>query len=166
MQRRRLKNVDDILQKEIIGIVDGQKNGKKVPVMLWSKEQLDIIYSVGRSLFDLKRGCRILITGPKGSGKTMLLVYLAKLAMRIFSSHGNDEDNKICIVDGRLGGSKVLFDSLKSKFENSFVDVLTNIKKIRKYHLILVDEMNMLSVFHPSQICFKTNIKTYLKNLC
>ena len=83
----------------------------KTRVILWTKEQLDIIAAVfillqkcsKTTLFsNAPKPLRLVVSGPKGSGKTMLMMYLAQLACRIFEENG-DKQCKVVICDGSRG---------------------------------------------------------------
>ena len=125
------------------------KRKKKTSVILWTKEQLKIISHVGKVLLQPKSvPCRFIITGPKGSGKTMLLTYIAHLAKHIFHSRNNDSDGNVVICDGRMGSSQIIFEKLKADFKDTGIDVedrvfATNPNERRTFDgrsLILFDE--------------------------
>ena len=100
------------------------KRKKKISVILWTKEQLKIISHVGKVLLQPKSiPCRLVIKAPKGSGKTMLLTYIAHLAKHIFHSRNNDSDGNVVICDGRMGSSQIIFEKLKADFKDTGIDV-------------------------------------------
>ena len=100
------------------------KRKNKTSVILWTKEQLNIISHVGKVLLQPKSvPCRLVIKGPKGSGKTMLLTYIAHLAKHIFHSRNNDSDGNVVICDGRMGSSQIIFEKLKADFKDTGIDV-------------------------------------------
>ena len=96
-----------------------EEKGKK-SFILWTNEQQKIISSIASGLFsNPSDGSRILVCGPKGSGKTMLMIFIARLARRVFT------DDKICIMDGRSGISKFLFKRLKEQLKDTDIDVIS-----------------------------------------
>ena len=138
-----------------------KKSKKKTSVILWTKEQLNIISHVGKVLLQPKSvPCRLVIKGPKGSGKTMLLTYIAHLAKNIFHSRNNDSDGNVVICDGRMGSSQIIFEKLKADFKDTGIDVegmsfQTNPKERKTFDgrsLILFDECTQ-------------NLQHYIKNM-
>ena len=125
------------------------KHSNKKSMVLWTKEQLNVICRIHSHLKrpeSAKKGCRILVTGPKGSGKTMLLCYVAELAKLVLST-GRGNKNKqptILVCDGRFDSSLILFEKLKGEFDSREISVLTGTfgsdAMHRKYDLVLVDE--------------------------
>ena len=75
--------------------------------ILWTKEQMDIIAYVYEHLVNLnsRNGMHVLIQGCKGSGKTMLLVFIAKLAHCIFRSRDENDDDCVLVCDGSINNS-------------------------------------------------------------
>ena len=69
-------------EKKVIELSKIEVPRKKEAFILWTKDQLKIIGEVYNHLAqpESARGLRILVTGGKGSGKTVLLVFLSKLA--------------------------------------------------------------------------------------
>eukprot|EP00794_Sanderia_malayensis_P011829 gene11829-13055_t len=129
-------------------------SGGKRSVILWTKEQLDILKEVGSRLMDSKsKKMQILISGPKGSGKTLLLSYLAYLAKNIFISQESWRDGDVIIADGRCGSSLLAFDQLKEDFDGTGISVYggsgtfpDSMKKLAG-ELVLIDECNALLEF-------------------
>ena len=99
----------------------------KTKVILWTKEQLEIIATVFKALSDSKHSqaitsvrvagtttdspiegnqLRINVRGGKGTGKTMLMTFLAQMT----SSHFGLQ---VVVCDGSAGNSKMLFSRLK-----------------------------------------------------
>ena len=125
-------NPEDVglLKEDVLSLQKKQTpvSTSKKPLILWTKEQLDIISDVGRNLLHpmSRRGCRIIVAGPKGSGKTMLLVYLAELANHIFCKRSKDGKGNIGVYDGRMGNSLLAFEDMKARLVGSDIEVLTN----------------------------------------
>eukprot|EP00794_Sanderia_malayensis_P012279 gene12279-13544_t len=120
-------------------------SGGKRSVILWTKEQLDILKEVGTRLMDSKsKKMRILISGPKGSGKTVLLSYLAYLAKNIFTSQHSWKDGDVIIADGRCGSSLLLFEKLKEDFDGTGISVYGDVEGMQKLtgKIVLIDECN------------------------
>ena len=95
-----------------------QKGKKKF--VLWTKEQIEIISHVydGLSSFaESDHGMRVLVEGCRGSGKTMLLVFIAKLARRILDLRRINRCGKVLICHG-LTGNPVLMEQLQKEFES------------------------------------------------
>ena len=87
-------------------------NRDKTTVILWTKEQLEIIGTVFKRLtdpFNEHNPLRIDVRGAKGSGKTMLMVHLAQLASCIYQKQQKQRQVVICDGSGR---AKVLFSKL------------------------------------------------------
>ena len=84
--------------------------------IIWTEEQLNIIAKVVDHLRNpTEKGyLRLIVRGCKGSGKTMLLVFLAKIAKQIFASISGDSSNRndVCALSGRLEHA-VLTEMLK-----------------------------------------------------
>lgn len=122
-------------------------------MILWTKEQLNAINKLTKSISKSK-GCRIVVSGPRGSGKTMLLIFIANLAKKIFQNHFDDNSNDIVVIrDGRLGRSQILFEKLEEKFNKSGIVVHKGEKDqdSSKRKLILVDEANITDRKFPEE---------------
>ena len=90
----------------------------KVKFILWTKDQLNIISKVYRHLTDQSsgKGLRLLVTGCKGSGKTMLLTFIANLSQSLLVAHSEgDCKGKTLVCDGSFS-SPVLITLLQSAF--------------------------------------------------
>ena len=118
----------------------------KTKVILWTKEQLEIIAEVFDALTTKKKRkpLRLLVEGPKGSGKTMLMIYLAKLAKSVY---GNKSTVLVC--DGAYGESRILFSQIRQKLEPLEIEVVEGnyyekIGEIKK-GLLLFDEDEMIA---------------------
>ena len=88
---------------------------KKKRFIIWTQEQLKIIAFVTKHLLDpSRRGLRLLVTGCKGSGKTMLLVFIAKLTESLFNNPDSDCSSyrNVVVCDGYFK-SPVLTELLK-----------------------------------------------------
>ena len=139
-------------KQDLIRRVKEQSNktgSAKTRVILWTKEQLDIIAAVfillqkcsKTTLFsNAPKSLRLNISGPKGSGKTMLMVYLAELACRIFEENGDDQC-KIVICDGSRGKAKVLFSELKESVSGKSIE-FWKLEKLSELHrgIVFIDE--------------------------
>ena len=80
-----------------------QNNKDNKRFIMWTSDQLKIISTVVEHLQDPSReGLRLLVKGCKGSGKTMLLVFLAKIAAKIFAMQNLDQDcrGKVVVYSG------------------------------------------------------------------
>ena len=122
---------------------------KKTRVILWTKEQLDIIAAVFVSLqksstttllSNAPKPLRIEINGAKGSGKTMLIIYLAQLACRIFEENG-DKQCKVVICDGSRGKARVLFSELKNSLGGASIEFwkLEKLSELQR-GIVFIDE--------------------------
>ena len=62
------------------------KGNEKVRFIIWTEEQLNIIAKVMKHLLNPTENgyLRLVVTGCKGSGKTMLMVFLARVAVEVF----------------------------------------------------------------------------------
>ena len=116
----------------------------KTKVILWTKEQLEIIAEVFDALTNKKKkSMRLLVGGPKGSGKTMLLAYLAKLAKNVLGSKGT-----VLVCDGSYGNPRILLSQIRQKLEPLKIKVVdgANFEEFSqiKKGLILFDEEMMV----------------------
>ena len=69
-----------------------------------------------------EKGLRLLVTGCKGSGKTMLLVFLAKLTHQVLKSRDPATNREVLVCDGSFG-CPFLMDQLQRQFSCSDVNV-------------------------------------------
>ena len=116
-------------------------NPNKRVVILWTKQQLGLIHGIMRRLRSRESGCRILVKGCKGSGKTMIMAHIAQLAKHALGIE------KIVVADGRLGSSLVFLDDMKKCFQDSGITVAGVKLKELKHEakgcsLLLFDECN------------------------
>ncbi|XP_063717407.1 uncharacterized protein LOC134844590 [Symsagittifera roscoffensis] len=150
-----------------------QKNKKSY--FLWTNDQLNVICQIIAELKQHKpttKGCRILVAGPKGSGKTMLLLYVAELAKLVLAPDEKNMQPKIVVCDGRLGSTQILFEKLKKQLSNKNIFVYSELfgseTLLNYYDLVLVDEYvhnlgsGHISKFSRSQhvIIFTSDIAT------
>ena len=75
-------------EKNVIELSKIEAPRKKEAFILWTKDQIKIIAEVYSHLTQPQSstGLRILVTGGKGSGKTVLLVFLGKLAQLLMEA--------------------------------------------------------------------------------
>ena len=91
---------DNGLKKTIIehSLIENKKGKKRF--ILWSKEQMKVIATVYQQLVNFSgRGMRLLVTGSKGSGKTMLLIAVAKMVATIKNLQG-ETSSRILVCEG------------------------------------------------------------------
>ena len=131
---------------------------------------------------DDKNGCRIIVTGGAGTGKTILAIYLMKLFADINSKGAAepdaddylDEDIEVVYAAERIGGinkigivfpQKSLRTSLKDVFSGiksldpsmvlDTTDVVKNYKETgKKYDLLIVDEAHRLKCRNKGHLSF------------
>ena len=122
-------------------------NKKKKSFFLWTNDQLKVIFRIIAELKQNKssaKGCRILVAGPKGSGKTMLLLYVAELAKLVLAPDDKNMKPKVVVCDGRLGSTQILFEKLKKQLSNKNIYVHSELfrkeNSLENYDLVLVDE--------------------------
>ena len=139
-------------KQDLIRRVNEQCNktgSAKTRVILWTKEQLDIIAAVFISLQKTSttttfsnefKPLRIIVSGSKGSGKTMLMIYLAQLACRMFEGNENKQC-KVIICDGSDGKARVLFSELKNNLNDSIIEFwrLEKLSKLQR-GIVFIDE--------------------------
>ena len=114
------------------------EKGKK-KFILWTKEQINIIAHVYGQLVQPteNKGMRVLVEGCKGSGKTMLLVFIAKLAQRVLENKAEGGSGKVIVCDGSIGNT-VLLEQLSSELDDRKwpgVTVLENPSKHQCYNI-------------------------------
>ena len=123
---RELKNV---MQKEILESNRNQSKRGKMKVILWTKEQLEIIAEVYDALTKKSgvKPLRLVVRGPYGSGKTMILIYLAKLAEVVFDWSAANHCNRVVICNGCFIPSQsfLLFQNFLNVFKESKVEIWT-----------------------------------------
>ena len=107
--------------------VYNQTKNEKTTVILWTREQLGVIGKVFKGLTDLSKDSeplRINVRGTKGSGKTMLMIHLAKLAKSVLFETGQTE-SKVVIFDGSSLRAMVLFSQMKQTLNGSGIEFWT-----------------------------------------
>ena len=116
----------------------------KIPVILWTKEQLEIIGAVFKGLTDPSKEnkpLRINVRGAKGTGKTMLMVHLAQLARCIYQNQ--QTEGQVIVCDGSNGRAKLLFSFLEQTLQGSGINLQKDIPEVSKHikkSIIFVDE--------------------------
>ena len=114
------------------------KFGNKTKHILWTEEQVKVISTVISHLQNPeKKGfLRLIVTGCKGSGKTMLLVFLAKVAQELLctiESHENSS-SKVLVCNGHFPIPSLFTGFLKEQFESTDVTVFEqNGKRTKKF---------------------------------
>ncbi|XP_063713900.1 uncharacterized protein LOC134841793 [Symsagittifera roscoffensis] len=99
---------------------------KRDRYIIWKPEQVQIISTVVEHLQDPSReGLRLLVRGCKGSGKTMLLIFLAKIAVKIIESQhpGQNNHGKVVVYNGDSLTRKYVSEKLEHLLEPSGVIV-------------------------------------------
>ena len=167
---RELKNV---MQKEILESNRNQSKRGKMKVILWTKEQLEIIAEVYETLTcNDGRVLRMNVEGPKGSGKTMLLIYLAKLAQAILDANEQKSCKQVFICDGSFEQLGVLFAHLRKVLDGSKVvilkDVAENIADLEGIIFLdeadpLFREMTIICEMKKNHVCLFTSARTPLR---
>ena len=114
-------------------------NGRR-KFILWTREQMHIIGKTYNFLMNENRDIRLLITGGKGSGKTMLLIFLVKMVTQILREEGSGRSS-VLVCEGTFK-SIGLLQIFKSEFFN-----------------ISVKGMSKTFVFHHRTFCFVQNSK-------
>ena len=115
----------------------------KIPVILWTKEQLEIIGAVFKGLTDPSKEnkpLRINVRGAKGTGKTMLMVHLAQLARCIYQNQ--QTEGQVIVCDGSTR-AKLLFSYLEQAFQGSGIKLMKHVPKVSEHikkSIIFVDE--------------------------
>ena len=123
------------------------KDSRKQSLILWTNEQLNVIRRIHAALKkhnSSRDGLRLLVAGPKGSGKTLLLCYVAELAKLVLASKIKGRDSKIVLCDGRFGGTLILFERLVESFKNRGISVVPRClqleSELKSYDVVLIDE--------------------------
>ena len=76
------------------------RRGKK-RFILWTKAQMEVIAKVFNHVTTSPdRGLRLLVTGGKGTGKTMLLVFLAKMVQSIIEIQTGERTSRTMVIEG------------------------------------------------------------------
>ena len=88
-------------------------------------------------------GMRLEVKGPKGSGKTVLLIYLAHLSKIVFEQKQNR--GRVFICDGNISGSDLLLSQLTEKMEGvvfvrDYRTINEQLKNVSKNDIVFFDE--------------------------
>ena len=91
----------------------------------WTKDQMWVISKVYEHFMGpSERGLRLLVSGCKGSGKTMLLIFLAQLIQKILQSRGRSPYGDVLVCESS-GSCPVLLEHLKQRFDSSNIAVFS-----------------------------------------
>ena len=151
-------NMPDELVEKYKSALPKNSNGNKFRVILWTKEQLGIIVRVLKAVCNSscqeQPKLKLLVKGSKGSGKTMLLMYIKQMISQIFSNAEANSDNGKCevkVCDGSGGASMLFFKSLPLESQDQVsLDWTKNVQKLIQdfqkqvsgAQLVLVDELH------------------------
>ena len=96
--------------------VESRKGKKRF--ILWTKAQMAVIAKVFEHVTTSQdHGLRLFVTGGRGTGKTMLLVFLAKMVQRIIEIQTGERTSRTMVIEGTnlaRGLVKVLKEALCS----------------------------------------------------
>ena len=96
--------------------------GKK-RFILWTKAQMAVIAKIYEHVtISQDRGLRLLVTGGRGTGKTMLLVFLAKMVQSIIEIQTGERTSRTIVIEGTQR-AKGLTAVLKQALHSSNVTV-------------------------------------------
>ena len=109
---------------ETITTLSKTKNRKgREQYILWTNDQMRVISKVYEHFMGpSERGLRLLVSGCKGSGKTMLLIFLAQLIKRILESRKQSRYGDVLVCEGSFR-CPVLLELLKLRLASSDVAV-------------------------------------------
>ena len=103
---------------------ENQKGKKKF--ILWTNEQMEVIAKVYDHLINpANGGLRLVVEGCKGSGKTMLLVFIAKLSQFLMQQRQEYSDGSVLIYDSSTK-ARVLMSTLEQELESTGIVLLSN----------------------------------------
>ena len=123
-----------------LSITTSNKGKKKF--ILWTNEQIEIIGTVYAHLNDgsTSKGLRLLVAGCKGSGKTVLLTFIAQLAEEMKKSGIAKSEGNILVCDGSFS-SPILHKRLQQIFSKSGVSIFSNSSKFLLKRLSLLKQI-------------------------
>ena len=103
------------------------KFGNKTKYILWTEEQVKIISTVISHLQNPeKKGfLRLVVTGCKGSGKTKLLVFLAKVAQELLNTKESykKSSSKVLVCNGHFPIPSLFTGFLNKQFKSTGITV-------------------------------------------
>ena len=117
-----------------------KRSGGGTRFVLWTKEQLNIIATIFNGITQSpneKEPLRVNVHGAKGSGKTMLLIYLAELAQLFYKEEAANFDSptergEVLICDGSFGCSVMLFSQLRRTLEATGIKLELGLNPLQK----------------------------------
>ena len=116
------QSIGDVVVK--MSETENRKGKKKY--ILWTNEQMKIIAKVYGHLVNPKNeGLRLVVEGCKGSGKTMLLVFIAKLSQFLLQQRQEYSDGSVMIYDSSWT-ARVLMSTLEQELESTGIALLSN----------------------------------------
>ena len=117
-QVQQAASVDEIIKEKLTDASHAQRHGsEKKRFIIWTNDQLNIISTVFQRLVQVKsskddkankKGLRLIVTGCKGSGKTMLLTFIAKMAQCLFEDAPSSSATAKAETPDKEGSTKVL----------------------------------------------------------
>ena len=109
---------------ETITALSKTKNQKgREKYILWTKDQMKVISKVYEHFIaPSEKGLRLLVSGCKGSGKTMLLIFLAQLIQQILESRGRSQYGDVLVCEASAS-CPVLLEHLKQRFASTKIAV-------------------------------------------
>ena len=112
------------------------RDDSKTKYILWTEEQVKIISTVIAHLQKpVEKGfLRLIVTGCKGSGKTMLLVFLAKVAQELLCINESQEksSSKVLVCNGHFPIPSLFTGFLIEQFKSTGVTVFQQKGKLAK----------------------------------
>ena len=96
--------------------------------IIWTEEQLKIISTVVEHLERAPEvgHLKLIVSGCRGSGKTMLLVFLAKVAEEILATTNSSKQSqkeKILLINALCMSSKILTETIKQQLQQFQVTI-------------------------------------------
>ena len=105
-------------------------NGRR-RFFFWTKEQVNVIATVFKGLMkSTNEGMRVMVKGAKGTGKTILMIYLARLAELEFKNQKNG--GRVIICNGDRGSPVLLFSQLRLKLKNTGIEFVIDYRKLHE----------------------------------